>query len=117
MTTPKAQPAFAAPAGSAVRFDRRGADRLAYECALAVRAGKIDSRHPVADALLDYLDVGCVGGPTSVMEWMALYESGLLNGGPHYGERYVIGADGSTRVEWKSPNDPAHRPGATTPTQ
>lgn len=70
---PRGRTPVAAPAGSASPFDKRGADRLAYECARAVTGGKIDSRHPIADALLDYLDIGCVGGPSTVPEWMDAY--------------------------------------------
>lgn len=56
------------------------ADALAYACAKAVAEGRIDSRSQIADALLDYLDIGC-GGHPDVPSWMAEYErrSGVKN--------------------------------------
>lgn len=67
-------------------FDKRGADRLAYECARSVMGGKIDSRHPIADALLDYLNVGCPGGPSTVPEWMDAHERKSAPGAPKGGQ-------------------------------
>lgn len=52
----------------------RAADALAYECARAVRSGRLDARSGIADALLDYLDIGGCGGPADVGEWMRDYE-------------------------------------------
>lgn len=65
----------AGPAQSSERpFDRRAANALAYECAKAVRSGRLDARSGIADALLDYLDVGAFDGPTDVPSWMLDYE-------------------------------------------
>lgn len=55
-------------------FARRAADALAYECAKAVRSGRLDGRSGIADALLDYLNVGGFGGPLDVHAWMENYE-------------------------------------------
>lgn len=57
----------------AERFDRRGADKLAYECARAVQEGRVGSRSAIGDALLNYLEVGGMDGPRSVPEWMEKY--------------------------------------------
>lgn len=65
-------PTPSAPA--ALPFARRAADALAYECAKAVRSGRLDARSGIADALLDYLDVGGLGGPMDVLTWMEDYE-------------------------------------------
>ena len=51
-----------------------GADRLAYECARQIRLGKIDARSGIGDALLDYLHIGGIDGPSSVPEWMRQYD-------------------------------------------
>lgn len=53
----------------------RGADALAYQCALLVMRGLLDSRSGVADALLNYLNVGGLDGPKDVPEWMRAYEA------------------------------------------
>lgn len=49
-------------------------DRLAYAVAKAVMRGEYGSRSSVADALLDYLNVGGIGGPKTVLEWIEQYE-------------------------------------------
>lgn len=73
-TTIPASTPPAPAAGSDRPFARRAADALAYECAKAVRSGRLDARSGIADALLDYLDVGGLGGPTDVSSWMRDYE-------------------------------------------
>ena len=45
---------------------RRAADRLAYEVAKAVGRGAIGSRSAIGDALLDYLGIGTLDGPSDV---------------------------------------------------
>jgi len=50
-------------------FDKRGADRLAYEVALLVTSGRIGERSAAADALLDYLQIGWFDGPEDVQAW------------------------------------------------
>lgn len=50
------------------------ADALAYACARAVCEGFLDSRSNIADALLDYLEIGS-GGHNDVPSWMAEYEA------------------------------------------
>ncbi len=52
----------------------QGADRLAHAAAIEVQRGAIDSRSAIGDALLDYLRVGQVDGPSSVPEWLDRYE-------------------------------------------
>lgn len=59
------------------QFAKRAADALAYACATTVKRGLIGSRSSIADALLDYLDVGGVGGPRDVCEWIDAYEKTL----------------------------------------
>lgn len=55
--------------------DLRGADALAYQCARLIIGGHLDSRSGVADALLNYLDVGGLSGPKDVPTWMKQYEA------------------------------------------
>ena len=55
--------------------DRIGADRLAAAVARLVSNRAIDARSEAADALLDYLDVGGVGGPPDVPTWLRRYEA------------------------------------------
>jgi hypothetical protein len=55
-------------------IEKRGADRLAYECAKTITNGKLDSRSGIADALLDYLSIGTPNCPTDVPTWMKSYE-------------------------------------------
>jgi len=50
------------------------ADRLAYMCAKAIMRGDIRTRSAIDDALLDYLEVGGVGGPPDVPSWVDEYE-------------------------------------------
>jgi hypothetical protein len=52
-----------------------GADRLAYECAKLIEAGHLDTRSGMADALLDYLDIGHPGGAKDVPTWMESYKN------------------------------------------
>ncbi len=73
-TTIPASTPTAPAAGSDRPFKRRAANALAYECAKAVCSGRLDARSGIADALLDYLDVGGSGGPTDVRSWMVDYE-------------------------------------------
>ncbi len=54
--------------------DQIGADRLAAAVARLVSSRSVDARSEAADALLDYLDVGGVGGPSDVPAWLAQYE-------------------------------------------
>lgn len=54
---------------------RRAADRLAYEVAKAVGRGSIGSRSAVGDALLDYLGIGTLDGPSDVPTWIEQYEA------------------------------------------
>jgi len=49
------------------------ADALAYACARTVCDGLLNARSQIADALLDYLNIGC-GGPDDVPSWMRQYE-------------------------------------------
>lgn len=55
-------------------FDRRTADRMAYEIAALVRSGRVDARSSVSDAALEYMQVGWIDGPKSVAEWVECYE-------------------------------------------
>ena len=55
-------------------MDDAGADRLAYEVALAIQRGTIGTRSAVDDALLDYLRIGCIRGPQDVPTWIQSYE-------------------------------------------
>lgn len=52
-----------------------GADRLAYAVAKLIQRGHLDSRSEAGDALLDYLEIGMPGNPTTVPDWMDSYES------------------------------------------
>lgn len=61
------------PRRRAAAMGKRAADSLAYQCAIAVRQGRIGTRSGIADALLDYLDIGGPGGPKSVSEWIKQY--------------------------------------------
>lgn len=58
-------------------FKKIGADRLAYEVAMMIIRNEIDSRSSVADALLDYMEIGTSGKPQSVHEWIEKYENNL----------------------------------------
>jgi len=58
-----------------------GADRLAYAVAKLILFGDIDSRSEAGDALLDYLEIGVPGKPTTVPDWMDSYESRTGEGG------------------------------------
>ena len=62
-------------------FDKRGADRLAREVARLVNSKVIDSRSRASDAMLDYLQVGWVDGPTTVPEWCEQYDKLTPKGG------------------------------------
>lgn len=55
-------------------FDKRAADKLAYEVAKCIERGFIGTRSGPSDALLNYLNVGGLGGPKSVPEWIENYE-------------------------------------------
>jgi hypothetical protein len=55
-------------------FDMRAANKLAYECARAIRDGFIGERSAISDALLDYLRIGNLDGPPDVPTWMDYYE-------------------------------------------
>ncbi len=55
-------------------FDKRGADRMAYEIARLVKLGRIDERSAASDAMLAYMRIGGVDGPRSVPEWVEAYE-------------------------------------------
>lgn len=46
------------------------ADRVMYEIARAIQRGALNARSAIYDAMLDYLEVGNPGGPSSVVEWM-----------------------------------------------
>ena len=50
------------------------ADRLAYQVARLVHLRVIGERSGASDALLDYLNVGGIGGPSNVPDWMKEYE-------------------------------------------
>ena len=50
------------------------ADRLAYECARQIVAGRIGTRSGIGDTLLRYLKIGQPGECDSVPEWMRKYE-------------------------------------------
>lgn len=55
-------------------FDKLAADRLAYEVARLVSRGVLDERSRASDAAMDYMRVGGVGGPITVVEWVDAYE-------------------------------------------
>lgn len=55
-------------------IEQMAADRLAYHVAMLVIRRQLDPRAPAADALLDYLRIGC-GGPPSVPDWVEQYEA------------------------------------------
>ena len=61
-----------------LKFPRLGpgelADKLAYEVARAIERGTIRTRSAIDDALLDYLNIGGVGGPDTVPAWMEEYQ-------------------------------------------
>lgn len=63
-------------------FDRRAADRVAAAVCVAVANGSIDARSKVADATLDYLRVGYVGGPPDVATWLTQYQNANKPEGP-----------------------------------
>ena len=67
-------------------FDKRAADRMAYEIARLVKAGRIDERSRASDAALDYMQVGGIDGPKSAPEWVDAYE--LRNGIPEHAKLY-----------------------------
>ncbi len=50
-------------------------DRLAYAVAKKIQKGQIRTRTPISDALEDYLNIGGVGGPLGVLEWIEEYEN------------------------------------------
>ena len=52
-----------------------GADRLAYEVCRLVQNRVIGTRSAAGDALLDYLEIGHVGGPRDVPSWMDKFEN------------------------------------------
>ena len=52
----------------------RAADRLAYECCKAIQRRDVGERSGIGDALLDYLNIGHLGGPPDVPTWMEDYE-------------------------------------------
>jgi hypothetical protein len=56
-------------------FDKRAADRLAREVARLIDIRIVGSRSAVADALLDYLQVGGIEGPKSVPEWCEAHDA------------------------------------------
>ena len=58
---------------NAVRL--RGADKLAYYCAKAIERREIGSRSAIGDALLSYLDIGGMDGPSNVPVWVEQYEA------------------------------------------
>lgn len=51
------------------------ADRLAYECAIAVLNRWIRARTRLADTLEDYLEIGGIDGPKTVPEWVQQFEA------------------------------------------
>lgn len=59
-------------------FDMRVADKLAYECILAVIRGDVGERSGIGDAVLDYLKIGHPGGPPDVRAWMSDYEGAYV---------------------------------------
>lgn len=56
-------------------FDKKAADRLAYNCCRMIEQRVLGERSGVGDALLDYLKIGFMGGPQSVPDWMEQYRS------------------------------------------
>jgi hypothetical protein len=46
-----------------------------------IQRGHLDSRSEAGDALLDYLEIGVPGKPTTVPDWMDSYESRTGEGG------------------------------------
>jgi hypothetical protein len=60
---------------ASVAFSKIAADRLAYAVAKCVERGSLDSRSGPADALLNYLEIGGIGGFQSVPDWVADYEA------------------------------------------
>jgi len=54
-------------------IEKRAADRLAYECSRMIDQQVLGERSGVADALLDYANIGGVGGPNSIPEWQEQY--------------------------------------------
>lgn len=55
------------------QFDKLAADRLALAVARLVEMRVIDARSEAGDALLDYLKIGGIDGPSSVPEWVENY--------------------------------------------
>lgn len=53
-----------------------GANRLAYECSKLIICDQLDSSSAVADAVIDYLDIGHPDGPVNVPSWMEDYVAG-----------------------------------------
>ena len=57
-------------------FNKDQADKLAYEVAKLVIGRHLNSRSGASDALLLYLNVGGINGPSTVPEWIQKYEGG-----------------------------------------
>ena len=60
--------------GMSEYFDKKAADKLAYHVAVAIANGWIATRSAIDDALLNYLEIGGVDGPTDVPTWIDEYE-------------------------------------------
>ena len=58
-------------------IDKVGADRLACACVKLIQSNQLDTRSEVADALLDYLDIGGSSGCKSVPEWLIVYNKAM----------------------------------------
>jgi hypothetical protein len=58
----------------------RDADALAYECVKAVEGGDIDAGSTIDNAAVKFLvpDLGKQDGPDTVREWMACYETAMI---------------------------------------
>jgi hypothetical protein len=53
---------------------KKKADNLAFFVGRLVVNGHLDARSGAADALLEYLNIGGVDGPSTVPEWLESYE-------------------------------------------
>lgn len=53
----------------------RGADRLAYQCAQAIARRAIGTRTKISDTVEDYMNIGSIGGPQTVPDWITEYEA------------------------------------------
>ena len=54
-------------------IDQMAADRVAFEVALLVQHGSLDSRSPAGDALIEYVANSELGDQFSVPIWMQAY--------------------------------------------